>query len=120
LPLNAYATAYANAGYNFAVIENLDSDGDGSVDLTGAVLALQVLSGVNPAGIPLGYPLSGADFNGDGKIGIEEMIYILQRAASLRSLRSWIPSGAEGIMPEALIFAFCHIEPLRVISPHAF
>jgi hypothetical protein len=48
------------------------------------ILASNVLSGMNPAGILPDYPTSGADINGDGQIGFEEIIYILQKASSLR------------------------------------
>ncbi|MGD9975257.1 MAG: dockerin type I domain-containing protein [Desulfatirhabdiaceae bacterium] len=49
---------------------------DGIVDLTDAVLALQVINGLQPTGIYL-----SADVNGDGKIGMAEVIYILQQVA---------------------------------------
>ncbi len=61
-----------------------DVNGDGDVDLTDAILALQVVSGINPAGVRSDYASSGADVNGDGKIGIEEVIYILQKLSGLR------------------------------------
>jgi len=54
----------------------------GSPDLADAILALQVLAGLNPSGIKV-----GADVNGDGRIGFEELGYILQKVAVLR------PSG---------------------------
>jgi len=56
-----------------------DVDGIPPVNLTDAVLALQIISGLSPAGVDL-----GADVNGDGKIGMEEMLYILQSIAELR------------------------------------
>ena len=52
--------------------------------LADAVLALQVISGLNPVGIPVNYATSGADINGDGSIGLADAIYILQEAANLR------------------------------------
>jgi hypothetical protein len=54
-------------------------DGDQDVDLADAVLALQVVAGLNPAGVQ-----SNADVNGDGKIGMQEVAYILQKVAGLR------------------------------------
>jgi len=50
-----------------------DVDADGDVDLTDAMLALQVATGVTPS-VPV---YSAADVNGDHKIGIAEVIYIL-------------------------------------------
>ena len=57
-----------------------DIDGNERVDLSDAILALQILSGVSPAGMVY----KEADINGDGKIGIEEVIYILQKEAGIR------------------------------------
>jgi hypothetical protein len=51
----------------------------GDPDLADAILALQTLAGLNPAGVNV-----GADVNNDGKIGLEEVIYILQKSAGLR------------------------------------
>lgn len=48
-------------------------DGDNDVDLADAILALRVIAGLNPAGIN-----SGSDVNLDGKVGIEEAVYIFQ------------------------------------------
>jgi len=56
-----------------------DVNGDGKVDLADAILALQVLAGLNPPDVNI-----GADVNNDGKIGLEEVIYILQKVAELR------------------------------------
>jgi sugar lactone lactonase YvrE len=57
-----------------------DIDGKGKVDLADAILALQVLSGITPAGMVY----KEVDVNGDGKIGLAEAIYILQKAAEVR------------------------------------
>jgi hypothetical protein len=61
-----------------------DINGDSSVDLEDAILALQVVAGMNPSGIRASYPACGADVNGDGKIGLPEVIDILQKVAGLR------------------------------------
>ncbi|RZB30254.1 MAG: hypothetical protein SRB1_02534 [Desulfobacteraceae bacterium Eth-SRB1] len=61
-----------------------DVNDDGNVNLTDAILALQVTVGMNPAGIRSNYATSGADVNGDAKIGLAEVIYILQDVAGLR------------------------------------
>jgi hypothetical protein len=56
-------------------------NGDSKVDLADAILALQVMAGMNPSGVRANYPLSGADVNGDGKVGPQELLYILQYVA---------------------------------------
>jgi hypothetical protein len=54
----------------------------GEVDIADAVLAIQLLSGMKPE---TGEDdLTGADVNGDGKIGTADVIYILQKAAGMR------------------------------------
>jgi hypothetical protein len=50
---------------------------DKIVDLADAILALQIVSGISPA-------VQFFDVNNDGKIGIEEAIYILQKIANIR------------------------------------
>lgn len=55
-----------------------DVNNDENVDLVDAVLCLQVLSGLVPDNI---YP--AADVDGDSKIGMEEAIYAIQKAAEL-------------------------------------
>lgn len=60
-------------------------NGDGRVDLADAIIALQVIAGMDVSGlIVANYATSGADVNGDGRIGMEEIIYILQYTAQLR------------------------------------
>jgi hypothetical protein len=62
-----------------------DIDGDLDVDLADAILALRVLAGMDTAGlIRSDYATSSADVNGDSKIGLEEVIYILQHVAGAR------------------------------------
>lgn len=64
-----------------------DIDGiDDAVTLTDAIISLKVLSGiaVDENEIRENYPSSGADVNGNGRIGIEETIYILGKISSLR------------------------------------
>lgn len=57
-----------------------DIDGDGDVDLTDAILALQVM-----AGIEVSSPVyTEANVNGDNKIGLAEVIYIIQKVSGLR------------------------------------
>ena len=56
-----------------------DLNGDTMVNLTDAILALQIV-----AGIPIQTVLKTAAVNGDGKIGLEEVIFILQKVAGVR------------------------------------
>ena len=56
-----------------------DVNHDGAVDLTDTILSLQVLSGVTPAATAAG----DADVDGDGRIGLQEAIYSLGKAAGL-------------------------------------
>ncbi len=57
-----------------------DIDNSGQATLADAVICLQALSGMNPA-VPAS---SSAEVNGDGKIGLQEVIFILQKVAALR------------------------------------
>jgi len=61
-----------------------DLDGDHDVDQSDADLALQVLAGKNPAGLRSDYTTSGADVNGDNRVGPEEAVYILERLGGAR------------------------------------
>jgi hypothetical protein len=54
---------------------NGDISGDGKVDLSDAILALQLMVGINPAQTIY----KTADVNGDEKIGMEEAVYILKK-----------------------------------------
>ena len=56
-----------------------DVNDDGFVTLADAILALKVVSGLRPAGI---YPVVSID--GDRKIGLAEVIYIIQTVAGMR------------------------------------
>ncbi|MFH1489316.1 MAG: carboxypeptidase regulatory-like domain-containing protein, partial [Pseudomonadota bacterium] len=51
-----------------------DINADGSVNLTDAILALQVLSGMNPSGVSL-----SGDVNADGRIGIPAFLHPIDK-----------------------------------------
>jgi hypothetical protein len=56
-----------------------DLNGNGPADLADAILALKIVGDMAPAAGDV-----KADVNGDGKIGLQEAIYILQDVAGLR------------------------------------
>ncbi len=64
----------------FSIIEKGDINNDGTVDLKDAILAVQVMSGMQPST----RIFKQADVNNDHKIGIEEIIYILQKISGTR------------------------------------
>ncbi|MCP4108649.1 MAG: hypothetical protein GY749_24390 [Desulfobacteraceae bacterium] len=51
-----------------------DINYDGSIDITDAVLALQILAGLTPDNVAD----VNSDVNGDGKIGVQDVLYILR------------------------------------------
>jgi Fe-S cluster biogenesis protein NfuA len=57
-----------------------DVNSDGAVNLTDAILAFQTIAAMTPAQAVN----KGADVDGDGKIGLAEVIYILQKAVAIR------------------------------------
>lgn len=61
------------------IVRKGDIDTSGAIDLTDAILTLKVLIGMNPEGVNI-----GADINKDGKIGSEDVIYVLQAVSWLR------------------------------------
>lgn len=56
-----------------------DVNDDDLVDLTDAALALRIMSAGMPANVNI-----RSDMNADGKIGLQEAVYVLQRAAGAR------------------------------------
>jgi len=84
---NVVITTENHTTLNFTIdiVKKGDINGDGSVNLADAIIALKVLAGLDVTGeIRLDYVSSGIDVNGDGKIGIAEVIYILQKISGLR------------------------------------
>ncbi len=60
---------------NVNYVPDLDLNGDNSVDLMDTIIALKILTAENIQNLPL-----GVDINGDGKIGMEEVLAILREA----------------------------------------
>lgn len=67
------------AVFAFGTDRDGDIDGDDDVDLADAVSGLKILAGIPPASVNL-----GADVNRDQRIGLEEVIFILQDIAQIR------------------------------------
>jgi hypothetical protein len=63
---------------------SISPSGPGMITLSDAIVGLQCLCEENPAGLRPDYVTSGVDVNGDGIIGPEEVIYILQILAGIR------------------------------------
>ncbi len=60
-----------------------DINDDDLINLTDAILSLQVLSGIASAEVRGDYATSGVDVSGDNKIGLEEVLFQLQDMASI-------------------------------------
>lgn len=57
-----------------------DINSDGAIDLTDAILSMQILNQVHPAD-----PINpDSDIDGNGRTGLEEALYILQHISGLR------------------------------------
>jgi hypothetical protein len=67
---------------NFTVLGDLD--GDFAVGLADAIVGLKVLSDLDPPGLRSDYINSGVDISGNKKIGLDEVIFILQQLSRLR------------------------------------
>ena len=55
-----------------------DIDGNGVVALADAIAGLKALSGTSPSGVRADYQASGADVDQNGRVGMEEVLYVLQ------------------------------------------
>ncbi|MFC1505243.1 chitobiase/beta-hexosaminidase C-terminal domain-containing protein, partial [Thermodesulfobacteriota bacterium] len=78
--LDAFTPSDTIVGEFVIDLANGDLSGEGDVDLTDAILALQLLIDMETAGPA---HISG-DVNLDNRIGMEEILYILQTLADLR------------------------------------
>jgi len=76
---NLYAGGYFTSagGVNANRIAMWKSDTQATAGLADAITALKVLAGISVAAV-------NADMNGDKKIGLEEVVYVLQKVAGLR------------------------------------
>ncbi len=74
------------SGIDFAALSHVvDVDGNGAVDLQDAIVVLQVMAGIDPAGpMDATADIANADMNNDGKTGMQELIVILQTIADVR------------------------------------
>ena len=63
----------------YSLVSGRDVNGDGAINLSDAVLALQILSYGSVANIE-----TEADINRDGRIGLAEAIFVLQKRSGLR------------------------------------
>jgi hypothetical protein len=82
IAVSGFGGAVGNIALNWKGVGGIsipgDSDGNGSCDLADAIIGLKAV-----CGIPVTLNISG-DVNGDGKIGTEDIIFILQKVAGLR------------------------------------
>jgi len=85
---DTYGRDFASSALQISVIssdgsikltETGDADHSGSIDLKDAVLCLKILVGINEDTV-----YKDADVNCDEKIGLEEVVYILQKTAKIR------------------------------------
>jgi hypothetical protein len=62
-----------------------DVNGDGNVNLRDALIGLRICGGGQTDGmLRWDYPSSGVDVDGNGKVGIAEVVYALQKTAGLQ------------------------------------
>lgn len=71
----------SSGSFAIKIVMKGDLDGNDIVDLRDAILALKMISAL-PTGMDV---YSGADLNGDERIGMAEILYILQRIAQMRN-----------------------------------
>lgn len=61
-----------------------DLNADSSVDITDSIIALRILVGLSSSELRQDYAASGADVDGDDRVGLAEVIHGLQTAAGVR------------------------------------
>jgi hypothetical protein len=67
---------------NFNVLGDLD--GDSAVGIADAIVGLKVLSNLDPTSFRSDYINSGVDINGNARVDLDEVIFILQQSSGLR------------------------------------
>jgi hypothetical protein len=72
------------AAINFNLPVLGDLDGDFAMGIADAIIGLKVLSNLNPPDIRSDYINSGADINGNNKVDLDEVMFILQKMSELR------------------------------------
>ena len=72
-------TYYNHAGFWHFLVRLGDLNGDGFVDLEDVISGLQVMTDMDA-----GQLYKEADVDGDGKIGMAEIVYILQKVGRVR------------------------------------
>lgn len=82
--LTAWNGSFALGQFISVVALKGDLNDDGVVNIADAILAMQVMSGMPPSDIRADYTASGADLDGNHKIGLEEVIFIMQILAVVR------------------------------------
>jgi streptogramin lyase len=74
----------AAADFQLDIVFNGDVNGDGKLDILDLIVSLKSTCGLwDENSVRLDYSGSGQDVNGDQKIGMEEVIYILQRISDV-------------------------------------
>ena len=81
-----------------------DIDGNWSLDLTDAILALKTVAGIQAAGLRPDYTASGANVDRDDRIGLPEVIYIIQSLAGLRGTAFPVDAAIDGVNGSLTIF----------------
>jgi len=77
---STYAPSVITTGTFTVEVDDGDVNWDGTLTISDAVLALQVMMGADPSGT-----YGDADVDGDGQIGLAEVVYILQYISGLRN-----------------------------------
>jgi len=84
---NVVVTTENHTSLNFTIdiVKKGDINGDGKTDMADAIICLKVVSGLDSSGlIRPTYSTTDADVNRDNKIGMEEVVNILQNISGLR------------------------------------
>lgn len=61
-----------------------DLDNDGTITMADAIIALQVMAEMQPSALRSDYSTANTDVSGDGKVGMSELFYILQKVVGTR------------------------------------